>query len=35
MIHINNLPTTDGEVFAGKKRLFHISAQGQFKRTIK
>jgi len=35
MIHINNLPTTDEAVFAGKKRTFHIACQGQFKRPVK
>ncbi|KAI8474441.1 MAG: hypothetical protein J3K34DRAFT_407807 [Monoraphidium minutum] len=35
IIHMANLLTTDKSVFAGKKRLVHVAAQGRFKRRVR
>jgi hypothetical protein len=34
-IEVSGLPTSDESLFVGKKRTFHIAAQGRFKRPIR
>ena len=35
LVHVRGLETTDPSVFAGKRRAFHVAAQGRFKRPYR